>query len=313
MISIWRAIGLPIAMAGTFCNPLSVAAQAVPGPTVEETGADAIVVTGETEPPLRREVFDQALRVSRVASGRMYEEALARFVAPLCPGVLGLAPELAKEMSERIRANAAKLDVPLAHGRCSPNLLVAFVDDGQIFLADLARSHPGAFRLVTEEERNEILAETAPVRVWNMVETKWADGRPLAWRLGRRERPSVRGRVDRMFLPTRKDIEFALVAYDREAVLGMTVVQLADYATMRGLSHTRPANGNEPMATILALFDDDAGDGPADRGPDELTTFDLGYLRSVYFWRPDRSVPAVGRLLSVRRRAVQAQEEALEP
>ena len=122
------------------------------------------------------------------------------------------------------------------------------------------------------------------------------------------ERPSVRGRVNRMFLPTRKDIDFALIVYDREAVLGMTVVQLADYATMRGLSHTRPASGEQPMATILALFDEQDIVDPIDRGPDELTSFDRGYLRSVYFWKPENSVPAVGRLLGVRRRAGQSSE-----
>ena len=311
MLTIWRATFLRLGLVGWVCTAVPAVAQ---GETPNASGENdnAIVVTGRTEPPPRREVFGQALEVSRVDPGRMYEEALARFATPLCPGVVGLGDDLAEEMVERIRANAARLDAPLAGERCSPNLVVAFVDDGQSLLTDLARKHPRAFELVADSERRELLEESAPVRVWNVVQTKWADGRPLAWRRGRQERPSVRGRVDRMFLPTRKDIEFALVAYDREAVLGMTVVQLADYATMRGLSHTRPASGDEPMATILALFEDQDRDA-ADRDPAELTSFDIGYLRSVYFWRPDRSVPAVGRLLSVRRRAERAQEEALEP
>jgi len=90
-------------------------------------------------------------------------------------------------------------------------------------------------------------------------------------------------------------------------------VQLADYATMRGLAYTRPASGARPMTTILALFNDRDIVDPVDRQPAELTSFDLGYLRSVYFWRPDRSVPAVGRLLGVRRRAGDAAVESPQP
>ena len=287
------------------------AAQAEPAPDPGETD-NTIVVTGETEPPTRREVFDQALELSRVDPGQMYEEALARVTAPLCPEVVGLDKGLADEMVERIRDNAARLKFSLASGRCAPNLLVAFVDDGHELLADLADAHPQMFDLVAESERGEMLVDAAPVRVWNVVETKWADGATLAYRHGKQIVPSMRGRVNRMLLPTRKDIDFALVAYDREAVVGMTIVQLADYATMRGLSHTRPAIGHEPMPTILALFDDEDIVDPVDRGPGELTSFDLGYLRSVYFWRPDRSVPAVGRLLGVRRRAEAAAEGTLD-
>ncbi|HEY6815607.1 MAG TPA: hypothetical protein VI168_08725 [Croceibacterium sp.] len=303
----WRASVLSIAL----CSAPPAAAQTDPAPEPAQSD-DAIVVTGETEPPPRREVFDQALELSRVDPGRMYEEALARLTAPLCLDVTGVETDLADELAARIRANAEQLELRLARGRCTPNLVVAFVDDSRELIADLADRHPRMFELLGQAERDEILADDAPVRVWNVVETKWASGAPLAWRHGRQERPNVRGRVNRMLLPTRKDIDFALVVYDLDAVVGMTVVQLADYATMRGLSHTRPASGDQAMTTILALFDDADALSPDERGPAELTSFDIGYLRSVYFWKPEYSVPAVGRLLSVRRRAGDAMMEAGE-
>lgn len=285
-------------------------AQAQPAPPAGES-SEPIVVTGQTEPPPRREVFEQALEVSRLDPGKMYEEALARLTAPLCADVVGIDDELAGEMVARIRANAEQLKLRVARGHCAPNLVVAFAEDGHELLAELADRHPRMLEIVTEEERNELLAETAPVRVWNVVETKWANGAPLSYRHGKPELPAVRGSRG-MFLPTRKDIDFALIVYDREAVLGMTVLQLADYATMRGLSHTRPARGDQSMTTILALFDEQSDLEPAEREPAELTSFDLGYLRSVYFWKPERSVPAVGRLLGVRRRAGDAMEQAAE-
>jgi hypothetical protein len=120
-----------------------------------------------------------------------------------------------------------------------------------------------------------------------------AGGPVPIWR-GKEEIPSI-SRKTEMFLPMRKEIISTLVAFDRRSVIGLTVTQLADYATMRGLSHTRPAGAGEPLSTILALFADSAP-------PPELTPFDLGYLRSLYFDRPDAR--AVSKLLGVRRREV---------
>src|SRR5690349_12629095 len=133
MLKARLATVLPVALLAA----LPAAAQTEPAPESNE-----IVVTGDTEPPTRREVFDQALEVSRVDPGRMYEESLARLAAPLCPRVIGLDDDLAGEMVERIRANAARVNVPLARGRCAANLLVAFADDGQMLLDELASRHP---------------------------------------------------------------------------------------------------------------------------------------------------------------------------
>jgi hypothetical protein len=85
----------------------------------------------------------------------------------------------------------------------------------------------------------------------------------------------------------------------------MTLAQLADYATMRGLSHTHPPSGEQPMATILSLFDGDGG------SPGELTDFDVGYLRSLYWWLPNAS--ASHKLLDVQRWAAKATREAGTP
>ena len=59
----------------------------------------------------------------------------------------------------------------------------------------------------------------------------------------------------------------------------------------------------ETMPTILSLFAHGGGGVP------ELTSFDVGYLRSLYSERPD--VPAVTRLLSVRWFAARAQGHSL--
>lgn len=293
-----RVIGLALARLtaiGLLCAASWAGAQSAPPPETGESDT-TIVVTGETEPPSGEEVYAQARELSRVGRYQLFEEALPRFEAPLCPEVFGLRDDYAAGIVARIRANAARLEIATDAEGCTPNLLVAFMDDGRSFLADFERRHPRMFRMVSSSERDELFTDPAPARVWNNIALRWsgAGPPPAGWP---RVRASVRGQLNRAFMPETKVIMSSVVLFDEEAVLGMTLEQIADYATMRGLSHTRPASGDQPMATILAMFED---------GTDALTAFDIGYLRSLYYAQPNLSAGA--RFVRVRGRMEDAAE-----
>src|SRR5688500_4070455 len=84
-----------------------------------------------------------ALLAGAAANANPDDEPLARFEDPLCPGVVGLKREAGESMVGRIRANAATFGRRLADEEtCEPNLLIAFVDDGQAFLNRL-EDRPG--------------------------------------------------------------------------------------------------------------------------------------------------------------------------
>jgi hypothetical protein len=284
--------------------PVVLCALLASGLAAQEPAADdqAIIVTGTPDGPSRKEVYDQALDLSRIdpRPHSIYQYPLARFERPVCPAVSGLRGDLADEIAGRIRANAERLKVKLAGPHCSPNLLVVFVEDGQSYLGKLERKYPRLFSLVDEAERSELLAGGDPVRVWSNVFPRSLVGTPVYRRGGKWVVPNNKGSKS-MMLPSRTDIDSAVVVFDSEAVVGMSTVQLADYATMRGLAHTRPADGGEPLETILGLFAPDSG-----WKPDQLTSFDVGYLKSLYWW--EANVPAVDKLLGVRKRAKKARE-----
>jgi hypothetical protein len=267
---------------------LCLAAQSAP-PADAERGTE-IVVTGKGAKADGSEVYRQARGVTRIGPHQDYVVALPRFWAPVCPGVAGLRTDAAESMVERIRGNLARLKIPQAKARCSPNLVVAFVGDSRALLADLQRERPEMMQLISQSEQAELLADDVPVHVWNNIAPRWTGGGrpPKDWL-----HASVWGQLDRTSMPVSYDIVSTLVVFDASRVEGMTLAQLADYATMRGLSHTRPAGSDAPLATILSLFD---GDGPR---PDQLTSFDTGYLRSLYWDQPNAS--AAHKLLDVQR------------
>jgi hypothetical protein len=286
------------------CAAAPLAAQSAP-PTdpkpAPAASADApasdgeIIVTGRTARPTGKEVYDEARGITRIDPHHAYVVALPRFWRPICPGVAGLKTDYAEAMIDRMRATLAQLKIRLAKENCAANLVVAFTGDGRALLADLQRDRPEIFRLLSPEEQAELLTDPAPVHVWNNIAMRWTGSGPPP---GKGLKASVWGQLNRNAMPESYDIVGALVVFDREAVQGMTLDQLADYAVMRGLSHTRPPSGGQPMATILSLFDGPAG------VPDQLTDFDAGYLRSLYWSVPNAS--AAKKLLDVQHWAQQA-------
>ena len=76
-----------------------------------------------------------------------------------------------------------------------------------------------------------------------------------------------------------------MVLFDREAIRGLTLTQLADYATFRALAQRLPAAA-AGEASILALFDSGAAQ------PAALTEFDRAYLARLYTGLPNLPAPA---------------------
>jgi hypothetical protein len=158
------------------------------------------------------------------------------------------------------------------------------------------------FSDMPRHERIELLADDGPVHVWTTTRVVPGARDPY----GRQLRAMSSGGAARTSIPVREDIVGVLVLFDRDDVGDMTLVQLADYATMRGLARTRLVDvDGEAMATILALFDQDA------TPPAEMTAFDTAYLGALYAGQGN--VTGLSKVLNVNtqlRRQAQAEASA---
>lgn len=276
-------------------------------PTSAGDNSDSsIVVTGERDRPTSREVNRQARDISDITSD-IYDKPLARIEDRLCPGVIGLRQDAAELMVDRIRWNAERLDMWMADDSgCSPNLIVAFVEDGKAQIAELQDKQPWLFQTLTIKEREALLEEDGPVRVWTTAQMRTRDGMPIQRRESLDAPPVVAMWMahSKIYLTIREDITQVVVLFDRAAARGKTVIQLADYATMRSFAKTKPTDGTASLDTILALFD------PSHEPPGGLTEFDQAYLRSVYDSIPN--LPAASKLLGVNRQLGRISEERVE-
>ena len=256
----------------------------------KKTTDDDIVVTGKREDKLPSSVITREARnVSRLVS--LYHEPLARIDNRVCPGVIGLKREAAEIMVGMIRERAELFGIPLAkENKCTPNILVLFSSDGRAALAELERKYRSISAVLSLKETHELTRDEGPTRVFSIVETRMLNGMPVGRSNDLMKPPvgTVEGGHSRITLVTQQDIIASLVVFDRQATIGKTLNQLADYTVMRAFARTRDVDKGQSLDTILELF---AEDGPKPVG---LTPFDRAYLAALYEGVP--YIPAQAKL-----------------
>jgi hypothetical protein len=255
---------LPVVPTRAQSTPVEAQAQA-------PSSNDDIVVTA-------REAANEAQvrALARAITPRLpFDEPLARFTYPLCFATGGLPRSMLIDVANRLVSNAQQAKLRLAGERCKANVVVMFVDDGKAEAASIAKRHSGIFGDAQPSEIRRILDEPGPVHVWTAAEIRSRDGDRLMPNLN--GPPTLKVPIaSHIVLPVRRDMLYSVILIDRKAVIGRSLDQVADYATMRTLAAVRPkgATGGD---TILTLFDPE----PA-RPPAGMTDFDRSYLSALY-------------------------------
>lgn len=248
-------------------------ALAEPPPVV---GKPIIVRPPPTEAERHKELRDFTRAVIRPP--RM-KQPVAKFFYPVCVTVLGLEAEAAGVIAARIRENAEALGVGADRSPdCVPTVRVAF-------MAPTAGSASGWLTMespqlahLPPDQRSRVLTETGPVRAWNKVAVRDVDGRAFRPQFGDQLRFPTFSEFEPLSTSdpiVTTEITGAAVLIARDAAHGLTLGQLADYATMRALIGTGVPEGGAPAPTILTLFTD--AEPPA-----ELTDFDRALVRELY-------------------------------
>lgn len=238
--------------------------------------ADApIIVTGDRLPEK-----EQVRKLSRAITPYVSrDEAMPRFADPVCFITAGLPRSYLLEIANRLAIDAKEAGIALAGEKCRPNVAVLFVDNGAVELEQYRKVYPRLFGSMDAASVRAVIAQEGPAHAWWVSQRVSSDGRPMTISSlpgGASGLATVRvSTASMLVLPTRQDVQFAVITIDRSALNGLSLTQIADYAAMRTLGGARPAPGTG-NATILGLFDGDA------TPPPELSAFDRAYLKTVY-------------------------------
>lgn len=251
----------------------------------DQDAGNEIVVEGE------RQAQEAAVRaLAKEVTGHLkVGRPLPRFFEPMCLAVGGINPEFAGAFAQRITDNARRADVPIAEGKCQPNALVVFAKDGRAQLEKVRKQHKWIFTGLGESRIKDILASRDPAFAWQLTEIRGVDGRRFDTEGGGGMPLNRQYQTGRLNQPIRSDVVGAVVVFDSSAIGGISAVQLADYASIRLLAPTQEIDSvnEEGMSTIMSLF------LTPETAPDEMTEFDLAYLRGVYQLKPNSPGTAV--------------------
>lgn len=258
----------------------------------------AIVVVGAKGVPPKA-----AKRFVRQVSSSV-EGQLARFAEPICPIVAGLGPEAAKAIESRLRAVALDAGAKVGRPGCQPNIALMIAHDADDFVVALRKRFPGFFGNLDMRNLRKALRE-GPVHAWSTIETRDE--------VGNRADSDDDGtkyinmiNASRITMPTTQVTVKSIVVIDDQAVVGKSVVQIADYLAMRTLAGARPPKDGSNVDSIITLFDKDT----TFTDP-ELTALDQGFLQGLYNSRAD--INAVKGKGEIARRIIENSKDSAEP
>jgi hypothetical protein len=231
----------------------------------------------------RREVDRKAVETYVANISVRSDGQLARFHQPVCPVVIGLPRPYSTMIEKRVVADAVAAGAPVAKkSDCAPNFIIVIAASGSDLIDDIRVNRPGWLDGLTTAQV-AALAAPAPARAWSVTSLRNEDGEGLRRGADSAGSDPLAGKpVLRVMSasiikqPTRQDVEASFVVIDKAPTFGLTLRQIADYAVMRGLAHTRTPAPGGAIDTILSLFDG------SPTTPRELTGTDAAYLRALY-------------------------------
>ncbi len=214
---------------------------------------------------------------------------LARWSGSVCPGVIGLAQKYGEYMNDKLAATAQAVGLKVGEPGCDPNIMIVVTGDTDRVMQELSKRyrrvlavHPGSDEITTggsgKETFDDFVKTPRPVRWWHVSQRVPADGSPEINQTVRVFSPS------RLRSVMREDLHHVVIIVDAKSAAGVNYEALASYVSMVALAQLSPNAGVSRLPTILSLFKDKDAGRPA---PNDLTTWDLGYLKGLYAARTD--------------------------
>jgi hypothetical protein len=231
--------------------------------------------------------------VSKI-TGPLFEGGLPLWGTPVCPLVSGLAREDGEFIMGRVSDIARDGRVPLAGGKCHPNLYIMVTMQPQELLKTMMAKQNFRFTFGISTEPmdgtpivpshvviDEFISKPGPVRVlYRDAPTGPYGVRPIvnAAKVG-----PITYSGDTWAGNSRWFVFRVFVIVDASQLKGVTLEQLADYAALVGLAEIKPADSLADAPTILQLFN-----GPPQAVPAGMTDWDRAFLKSLYTTPPHK-------------------------
>ncbi len=252
----------------------------------QRIGENEIVVTGnKSTRDVIAEFIDTTLATPK---GGKYVGQIARFSQAICPKVVGLSAQNKLQIEQRIRGVAKASDIKVADKGCKPNIFVIIVSDGNEAVSILRKKRSRLFGDMPQYERDRIANSEGPTYSWKRIVTANAESGAVQNSDDAETVPGSEIVVPIMYSTVtsnvkrtiRKDMSHSFLLLEKDALVGLTTLQIGDYAAMRSLIDTKASAANPaPEFSILSLFESVKSRLAK---PKSVSEWDLVLLSSLY-------------------------------
>jgi hypothetical protein len=265
-MSIWSVAALSVAL---------LAQQPGAAPDDDGTTVDSLVVTARPAPETKAIEAFVATVADETGSKR-----LGRWDRKVCPGVMGVRPQYAQILIDRIAASAVEIGLEVGEPGCKPNMLILGTAESDKLTKELVKEYPDAFAKYDDGIRaskksfEAFMASKAPVRWWHVTRRTTADGQQYS------KGDQVRVReVGRLRTGSREDFDRVIIVMDVTRMGRLRISSLADYIAMVALAQVDPKAEITGVSSVLNLFTDRAAGVEPVAG---MTEWDKAYLKGLY-------------------------------
>ena len=269
------------------------------GAALAQSQSDSVTVTSERQ----REAINNF--VTKLTAPARLTGKLGRWDVGICPSVIGIRPEAARFIVQRVRDTAARVGAPInPDAGCKPNIHIVFTTAPQQLVTNIRQKQPYLLGYADSEANKARLAKvTLPIQAWYATQTRDVRGKttfdtPKTTGFGDELRiplPQLTGSgaPPTMVLPSasgarevtsgrlgdgaRTVFHNVIIAADPNALLDHEMGTLGDHVAMLALAQTEVPQDCPALPSILNLFTA----GCAVRA-DAMTAADEGYLRGLY-------------------------------
>ncbi|MBO9714065.1 hypothetical protein [Sphingomonas sp.] len=278
-----------------FAAALLAALPAAAQPPQEVQSDEDIVVVGS--PKWEKRIGDF---VGAVSGPNGATDPISRLDGPpACPEATGLSVERNAAITKRMRRIASAAGIKVGAPGCAPNVLLIAAKDKKAMVEALKHDYPIYF----VDGRGEAVdppVQPGPVTAWHVERVIDRRGVIVPYNSEARYyelESSIAG--SHTHAAVRKVFIGAVIVVELDALVGLSVNQIADYASMRAYADVEPAKLQRLSApTILSVIA--APDGTV--VPDSVTDWDLTYLRALYAGGP--FVPASTARSTIHKRMI---------
>ncbi len=272
--------------------------------------------------------------VERVALTTDPSDALARWDGEVCVGAVGLAPEQAQALVDRVSVRARAVGLRPGASGCRANVMVIYAPDSDVVTReivdqrrDLLGFYPDDERITAGRAAMDDFANTPrAIRWWHVSSTGAGSMRPDSEHRMRQ----AAGRSAALAAATRgvgpgdmgspndlqgvdavrtngsrthaeavhNDLSYALIVVDARRVADVPADAWMDYVALTALAQLDPSADTSGYPTILNLFRSEPGARPTG-----LTAWDMAYLDALYRARSEQSsrqMNAIARRIAQR-------------